>query len=113
MFCPSCKDEFVPGIKECPDCHVPLVDSKPPEEKQQGSDFVELVTVKVCRDLAELLVAKSVLDGAGIRYFARGEHLQNILGVGSFGGFNMLTGPVELQVPKDMAGDAKALLEEI
>lgn len=28
-FCPQCSYEYVEGVKECPDCHVPLVDELP------------------------------------------------------------------------------------
>src|SRR4051812_16634520 len=31
-FCPTCRTEYRPGVTECADCHVALVDSLPPEE---------------------------------------------------------------------------------
>jgi hypothetical protein len=44
-------------------------------------------------------VAKSLLEGVGIPYFAKGEVLQNIIGIGQVGGYNVVTGPVQIEVP--------------
>lgn len=43
-FCPKCKYEYMPGIKECPDCSVRLVDSLAEEQKPQWVDLVEIAT---------------------------------------------------------------------
>lgn len=52
MFCPKCKDEFVAGIKDCPDCAVPLVEGLPPETgRVYDPVYVELVTVLETGDL--------------------------------------------------------------
>ncbi|MDW7650148.1 MAG: DUF2007 domain-containing protein [Bacillota bacterium] len=108
MFCPKCGDEFVKGQTVCPDCKINLKDDPP---AVQQAEYVELVTVLKAQDLSELLVAKSVLEGAGIRYFAKGEGLQNLFGGGRFGlGFNSLVGPVEIQVSKEDVEAARALL---
>ncbi len=110
MFCPKCGDEFVPRIRECPDCRVPLATEAPPKPKFEP-EFVELVTVLVTRDTGELLIAKSLLEAEGIRYLAKGEGLQNLFGCGSLGaGYNLLVGPIQLQVAAKDADDAKALL---
>lgn len=112
MFCPKCKDEFIKGIEACPDCEVPLVDTLPPEEKQEFT-YVELVTV-LSGDMSAMMVAKSILEDAGIKYFAKGEHLQNLFGWGRIGsGYNMIVGAVQLQVAKEDEETAMALLEKI
>jgi len=43
-YCPTCEYEYVPGIKQCPDCNVDLVDTLP-EEKKSFSIDPELVCV--------------------------------------------------------------------
>lgn len=112
MFCPKCKDEFIKGIEACPDCEVPLVDVLPPEIKPEPT-YVELVTV-LSGDMSVMMVAKSLLEDAGIKYFAKGEHLQNLFGAGRFGtGYSMIVGAVQLQVAKEDEEIAIALLEKI
>jgi hypothetical protein len=74
MFCPKCGDEFVPGIKECDDCKVPLVEERPKELDEHAGlepEYVELVTVMSVRDMGELLIAKSLLESEGIRYLLK------------------------------------------
>jgi hypothetical protein len=68
------------------------------------------VTVLETSDPAQLAVAKSLLEAAGIAFFAKGEGLQNLFGAGTLAGFNPITGPVELQVSVDDAADAQAAL---
>jgi hypothetical protein len=63
----------------------------------------EPVTVLETNDPGLLGVAKSVLEAAGITFFAKGESLSI-----AFGG-----GPVKLQVPHDNAAEAEALLSEL
>lgn len=111
MFCPKCGDEFVPRVKECPDCHVPLIEKLPNPDVKPGPEFVELVTVLVTRDTGELMIAKSLLEAEGIRYFPKGERLQGLFGYGSIGaGYNLLVGPVQLQVASADADEARAIL---
>lgn len=115
MFCPVCRYEYIEGIKECPDCGVPLVEElNEPDERARKKESIELVTVLETGDTARLLVAKSILEGAGIRYFAKGEGLQDLFGLGRFGtGFNPLMGLVKLQVEERDAEAAKELLKEL
>jgi hypothetical protein len=107
MFCPKCKGEFVEGISECLDCKGPLTEDEPQREKNTRPITGEVVTVLTSFDAGEIMVAKSVLDGAGIPYLATGEGLEYYLG--SSRGV-LLNGPVKLQVAKDDAEVAEALL---
>jgi hypothetical protein len=108
MFCPNCRLEYQPGIARCPDCNVHLVKTLP-----EAPDYIEFVTVLETGNPAILAVAKSLLDNAGITYFAKGEAVQNWVG-GTFGtGFNVITGPVELQVDRTDLDEAKIILDHI
>lgn len=115
MFCPKCKDEFVPGIKECPDCAVSLVDELPEETGSLYKPvYIDLITVFETGDPGVIMVIKSLLEEAGIRYYAKGENLQDLFGAGTLGpGFNPLTGPVQIQVSRDDSEEALKLLEQI
>jgi hypothetical protein len=53
--------------------------------------------------LAELAVAKSILDEAGIPFFSKGEMPMELLAVG----------PVEIQVDKEDAFQAAELLKDL
>ena len=77
-------------------------------------ESAEPVTVLESSDPALLALAKSLLDDAGIPYFAKGEGVQDLFGVGRFGtGFNPVTGPIELQVSAGDASEARAILLEL
>lgn len=100
MFCPECGTEYQPGILRCADCDVALTSEAPPEPQVEWADYQ---TVMTTRDHSELAVAKSLLESAGIPFFACHEGTENLLA----------TGPVELQVPPDSAADAAELLREL
>jgi hypothetical protein len=77
-------------------------------------DKEKLVTVYKTGHHGTIAVIKSILDEAGIEYFAKGETVQDFIGVGVFGtGYNTLTGPVEIQVLEENAEYAKELLKNI
>jgi hypothetical protein len=109
MFCPKCRCEYVAGIKECPECREPLVEelNQVQNSESQLKGYLKPVTVFATADAGLLAVVKSILDGAGIKYFARNELIQGILPVQS-GAFNTL---VEIQVRPEDADDARALLD--
>lgn len=78
------------------------------------SDSDDPVTVLETSDPALLAVAKSLLESADIPYFAKGENVQDLFGLGRFGtGFSPVAGPVELQVAAEDAHDAHALLMQL
>lgn len=72
MFCPECKSEYVPGITECADCHVPLVAELPVEEAPvpEPVEWAPLATTSYRGDIA---LIKSLLESEGIRYWVQGE----------------------------------------
>lgn len=71
----------------------------------------ELITVLATGNKAQIDVAKTVLDSAGIKYIIKGENSQDLFAAGRFGaGFNPLIGPVLIQVQSKDYADAKQLL---
>ena len=107
MFCPNCHSEYREGVVRCAHCDVPLVVELEPVPEPPGPNVLPLVTVLSTADEATVLVARSLLDDAGIRYFTRNEQLQDLLGLGRVGGYNILAGPIVLQVRAD---DAEVVL---
>jgi len=111
LFCPKCRSEYRKSVEKCVDCDRYLVEELPPEPQP---DFARLVTVFIPDSTASLLVAKSILEEAGIKYYAKNEGVQDLFALGRFGtGFNPLTGPPALQVACDDAEEAKSLLEPL
>jgi hypothetical protein len=80
MFCPECRMEYIEGVFLCPDCRAPLVAELPPGPT---TEFVEHVTVFTTGNSVILAMAKSVLEGAGIRCFVKGEVLQDLFRIGT------------------------------
>jgi hypothetical protein len=111
MFCPQCGAEYEAGITRCADCGQALT-SEP--VAQPEAEYVDLVTVLETGDPVELGMVGSVLEEAGIRFFLKGEGVQDIFGFGRIGtGYNVLAGPVEVQVPPENEQEALALLEDL
>lgn len=74
---------------------------------------LDLVTIIESSDPTLVALMKALLDEAEIQYLARGEALQNLFGVGQIGtGFNPLIGPVRIEVRRDQADAARALLSD-
>ena len=76
--------------------------------------YVNLVEIMATGDPAKIMVAKSILDEAGIKYLAQGEGLQDLFAMGRLGtGFNPLVGPVKFLVRDEDSEIAKELLIEL
>lgn len=73
MFCPECKAEYIKGIKECPECGVELVDEL--EKNGQGGeeDIPNIIAVLSTYSHGDVAIIKSILNGAGIFYYFKGE----------------------------------------
>lgn len=68
----------------------------------------EPVTIHTAQGEAEAQVIRAFLDGHGITSFLRGESLRLTHGLTMDG-----LGQVEIQVPGDLAGEARELLEKM
>ena len=72
-----------------------------------------IVTVFTASDMVSLISAKLVLDGEGIAYLSTGEGVHHLFGLGAVvGGYNMITGPMRLQVRREDAERARDALAE-
>jgi hypothetical protein len=90
---------------------VDLVAEPPPVEFDR-TEWQDMVKIRTIADPAWLLVAQSVLQGARIRYWAKNEGLQDLIGFGRVGtGFNVMVRPVELHVAKKDVKRANRLLD--
>jgi putative signal transducing protein len=111
MFCPQCGSEYREGFFECADCEVALVENPPPEESHPD---VDLATVLETSDPALLAIAESLLLEEEIPYLKKGEQIQDLFALGRFpAGFNVVVGPVLLQVPEEHAENAREILEAL
>ncbi|OGC95642.1 MAG: hypothetical protein A2W25_17535 [candidate division Zixibacteria bacterium RBG_16_53_22] len=96
MFCPNCRTEYKEGITTCADCGATLVAELPPDDFERS----ELVTIYRSHELSEIAIAKSILEEAGIEFASKGSMSKELLAVG----------PVELQVNRADAEQARELL---
>lgn len=80
-----------------------------PDHPEGDSEAAGPVTVFVPRDLSEQVVAESLLKEAGIPFESRYDNVQNLIGWGQVGGTNLLTGPVQIEVPPEFAAEARQL----
>jgi putative signal transducing protein len=76
-------------------------------------DSLGPVTVLETSDQGLIAVAKSLLEEADIPFFAKGEGIQDLIGGGRIGAFNILAGPIQLQVSADDADEARELLKTL
>lgn len=85
-----------------------MVEEMDPEPEVEP---LSLVTVFATGNPVTVVIAKSLLEEAGIRYLVKGEGLQDLFALGRVGfGFNPLVGPIEIQVRKRDQQEAAQLL---
>jgi hypothetical protein len=111
MFCPDCGAEYREGFTLCSTCHVALVNGNPHLSERE---FLKFVTVYETGDPAFIAFAKSIFQSEGIRYFCKGEALQELFAGGRLGTeFNPVVGSIAIQVDERDVGKARELLSQI
>ena len=116
MICPNCGQEYREGVETCAECGTALVAEAPAGEDEEDAEagpeaeWRDLAAVLVSIDIAELTVARSMLEAAGIPVFARGDTLQEFFGFGRLNGGVSAIGPVRLEVPSEREAEARELL---
>ena len=104
-FCPECRTEYQPGITQCVDCQLPLVDTLPPEPAEPaGQEGSAWVCISTDHDEAEAYVLKGFLESEGIACELENKtfHSQP----------TMATTLVNILVREDQAEQARQLLHE-
>jgi len=111
MFCPKCGAEYIAGITICSDCQEPLIAEATRKAKRERINFV---TIYETGDQNLILFIKSVFESENIIYYLKNEAVQDLFGSGRLGtGYNILTGPVEIQVDERDAEKAREILVQI
>lgn len=111
MFCPNCGAEYREGFTVYSACNVPLVNETP---RGKEPEFLKFVTVYETGDPGFIAFAKSIFQSEGIRYYFKGEGIQDLFAGGRLGtGFNPAIGPVQIQVDEKDVEKAKDLLTQI
>ena len=134
MFCPSdeCPDYVNSGLRAeyrddlavCPYCDTPLVGHRPEDPAPQSDDGPRspriaddepMEPVIEAHDPTEVIIIKSILDGANIPYITRGESQFSAFRGAFVGGsiLNPRDRGVVFAVPSRMAEEARTLLEEL
>ncbi len=126
MYCPNreCPDreatgvagEYVDSVTHCPYCRSPLVESPPPDIEADAEPDPQsaLEPVFETAEGAELEVAKSILEGAGIEYLVEGmEQLSAFRSEHEPFRFNPQAGSVVIVVPVERAEEARILLTPV
>lgn len=103
MFCPKCKAEYRNGFDVCSDCRVALV-KEAPEIAADEPQFIDYQEVLATYNPADVAFIKSLLEGAGIQYYFKGENFMYVRPLGD---------PVRLMIRTDQVEEAAALLENV
>ncbi len=75
---------------------------------------MSVVTVFASGNVGDLVMAKMLLETEGIRFVTEGEGVQDLFGFGrTVGGYNPVTGPVQLRVTPEDAPKAHEVLREL
>ncbi len=111
----------------CPHCGVPFYQSNRQKRKEPEicpickksvhylDQFypVRFVTIYVPNNESERMAAQAILKSANIQFFCKNFTVQNLFGAGQIGtGFNIVTGPIQIQVPEEDAEEARELLND-
>jgi hypothetical protein len=105
-YCPKCGFEYEPGVGECPDCNVRLVDRLPDEEPAEEIEYVPMRTLP-SRLYAEML--QEALRKEGIPSFIKSDDVA--ITYHSFGTTSAV--PVTLWVPKDQVDKCEEIADQM
>ena len=110
MFCPKCREEFLPGFDNGNDCGVPLVAELPALPAGESIWDIDDVTLLESDNMVMIALARKSLEHARIDPELQSANTQGMWGtheahLGSYGG-----GQVRIKVLKRDASAAVALM---
>ncbi len=101
--------EYREGVTHCHDCGAALVDDDP---EPDAVEYEQFVPVREILNAALVPVVKSLLASENVRFFIKGEGVQDLFGWGRFGaGFNIIAGPPVVYAEPERAEEARELLD--
>jgi hypothetical protein len=109
MFCPRCRTEYREGFTECSDCQIPLVVRLPEVDapaQADESDLDILIRTGLAGPLA-IGLAKSLLEDAGIPFFAMDQNTAARQESGNFLGW------WDVRVPSAREAEAREILKSV
>jgi hypothetical protein len=111
MFCPQCGDEYRKGFVECADCHVALTDQPPqaetPAGEPAGEDDLNVLIRTGCQGPLAIGLAKTLLEEAGIPFFAMDQNVAARQESGNFLGW------WDVRVARDREAEAREILKSM
>jgi hypothetical protein len=106
MFCPKCEAEYIEGITECADCHVPLVEKLPGEDMPDAGKtltYEDLLPIMTFLDREEAIIAKGFLTSNGVdAILSSDETIRARRGVSSPTGLRLLIHKEDKQKAEDI-----------
>ena len=109
MFCPSCKYEYNPGVKMCPDCGKKLVEKLPDEKNNKYFKKIKFVPLPSLPGRVYADMVKDTLDTNGIPCYIRSQ------GIGDAYQFPATTpmGGTRIYVPEDRIEEAIEIQQQM
>jgi len=106
MYCPKCHYKYKDDLTECPDCGEKLVEYLPPPDDPGYHDMVVVFTTT---DQSKIMIAKSMLEDADIKFYASGNGDMDIFASGGLG-FHPIVGAVDFKVRTEDEEEAREIL---
>ena len=105
MVCPKCKAEYIEGITKCPECNIELVEHLTDVEEGGDEGIPKIIPVLSTYSHGDVAIIKSILNGAGIYYYFKGERHLGLV--------KPWADPAKLMIKEDDKELVKELLKDL